>query len=218
MVKPGKHRAISTLAPKLAVTLMIIFIASGVAFSQNGSSFFFPKNLVVSRSVYDNNPNTIVVGVTALPPNCSSASGSCTDPPTTAINDGTYPYVWNNDTVDSSFGITSKIFLDQITTSGSLINTLEVPNSLQNGVPPTKDQMVTSFSSKSELALNLSTDTSTVSGNGDQGADPNKLVAITDSLAAGGPSAPNGETFTTLRSAGNLEVLRGVSFGPGTGN
>jgi hypothetical protein len=60
--------------------------------------------------------------------------------------------------------------------------------------------------------------TSTVSGNGDQGADPNKLVAITDSLAAGGPNAPNGETFTTLRSAGNLEVLRGVSFGPGTGN
>jgi hypothetical protein len=60
--------------------------------------------------------------------------------------------------------------------------------------------------------------TSTVSGNGDQGADPNKLVTITDSLGAGGPNAPNGETFTTLRSAGNLEVLRGVSFGPGTGN
>jgi hypothetical protein len=60
--------------------------------------------------------------------------------------------------------------------------------------------------------------TSTVSGNGDQGADPNKLVTITDSLGAAGPSAPAGETFTTLRSAGNLEVLRGVSFGPGTGN
>jgi hypothetical protein len=72
---------------------MIIFIANGVAFSQNGSSFFSPTNLVVSRSVYDNNPNTVVVGVTALPPNCVPASGSCTDPPTTAINDGTYPYV-----------------------------------------------------------------------------------------------------------------------------
>jgi hypothetical protein len=33
-----------------------------------------------------------------------------------------------------------------------------VPNSGQDGVPPTKDQTVTSFSSKSELALNLSTD------------------------------------------------------------
>src|SRR5262249_56001330 len=46
----------------------------------------------------------------------------------------------------------------QITPAGALINSLEVPNSAQHGVPPTKDQLVTSFSSKSELALNLSTD------------------------------------------------------------
>jgi hypothetical protein len=75
-----------------------------------------------------------------------------------AVVDGTYPFVWNNAPVDGSFGITSKIFLDQISTTGTLINSLEVPNSSQNGVPPTKDQMVTSFSSKSEMALNLSTD------------------------------------------------------------
>jgi len=78
----------------------------------------------------------------------------------TATNDGTYPYVFNNAPVDASFGITSKIFLDQITTDGVLVNTLEVPNSSQNGAPPTQNQMVTSFSSKSELALNLSTDRS----------------------------------------------------------
>lgn len=52
----------------------------------------------------------------------------------------------------------SKIFLDQMTTGGTLIDSLEVPNSSQNGIPPTADQMVTSFSSKSELALNLSAD------------------------------------------------------------
>jgi hypothetical protein len=75
-----------------------------------------------------------------------------------AVVNGAYPYVWNNDTVDGSFGITSKIFLDQSTTSGAFLNSLQVPNSSQDGVPPTKDQMVTSFSSKSELALNLSTD------------------------------------------------------------
>src|ERR1700730_940107 len=45
-----------------------------------------------------------------------------------------------------------------ITTAGSLLTSLEVPNGSQNGVPPTKDQMVTSFSSKSEIAQNLSTD------------------------------------------------------------
>jgi hypothetical protein len=56
--------------------------------------------------------------------------------------------------------------------------------------------------------------TSTVSGGGDQGADPNKLVAVTDSLAAASLPA---ESFRTVRSAGFGEVLRGVSFTPGTG-
>ena len=56
--------------------------------------------------------------------------------------------------------------------------------------------------------------TSTVSGGGDQGADPNKLVAVTDRLAA--TSLP-AETFRPVRSAGFGEVPRGVSFTPGTG-
>jgi hypothetical protein len=56
--------------------------------------------------------------------------------------------------------------------------------------------------------------TSTVSGNGDQGADPNTLVAVTDDPAAGSPAA--GEGFTIVRSAGYGEVLRGVSLTPGT--
>jgi hypothetical protein len=55
--------------------------------------------------------------------------------------------------------------------------------------------------------------TSTVSGNGDQGADPNKLVAITDQPDASAPST--GEAFTTVRSAGFGEVLRGVAVVPG---
>jgi hypothetical protein len=117
------------------------------------SSFFTPGNLVVSRSVYDDNPGNVQLGQ-LLPPNCTTPPGGCGN----AIQDGTYPFVWNNDSVDGSFGITSKIFLDQITANGSLVSTLEVPNSSQNGVPPTKDQMVTSFSSKSEMALNLSLD------------------------------------------------------------
>jgi hypothetical protein len=56
--------------------------------------------------------------------------------------------------------------------------------------------------------------TSTVSGSGDQGADPNNLVSITDPLSATG--LPAGESFSTVDSAGNAEVLRGVSFTPGT--
>ena len=152
------RRHSSALARGLILVLFLALVDSFTASAQNGSVYFNPGNLMVSRSVYDNNPNTLVVGVTQLPPNCQPASGSCTTPPTTAIADGTYPYVWNNDSVDGSFGITSKIFLDQITPDGTLVTSLEVPNSPQNGVPPTKDQMVTSFSSKSELALDLSTD------------------------------------------------------------
>ena len=56
--------------------------------------------------------------------------------------------------------------------------------------------------------------TSTVSGSGDQGADPNQLVMITDKLAA--TTAPAGESFKVIRTARFAEVLRGVSFTPGT--
>lgn len=56
--------------------------------------------------------------------------------------------------------------------------------------------------------------TSTVSGGGDQGADPNKVVAITDRLGA--QTVPAGESFRTLEAARSGQVLRGVSFTPGT--
>jgi hypothetical protein len=117
---------------------------------------FSPGNLVVSRSVYDNNPNNVKIG-TILPPNCASTTGGCSAS-TSAPYDGTYPTVFNNNLYDGSFGLTSKIYLDQITPFGWRINSLEVPNSSQHGIKPSSDQFVTSFSSKSELALNLSTD------------------------------------------------------------
>jgi len=60
---------------------------------------FFPGNLVVSRSVYDNNANNVKVGA-LLPPNCANTVGPCI----AATNNGAYPFVFNNDTIDSSFG------------------------------------------------------------------------------------------------------------------
>ena len=146
------HAAALSLAAVSFTAVVCVFSAHG----QNGSAYFLPGNLVVSRSVYVDT-NSIIAGTTLLPPNCSPTN--CPKP-VTAVVGSAYPYVWNNDSVDGSFGVTSKIFLDQMTTSGVLLNSLEVPNSSQNGVLPTTDQMVTSFSSKSELALNLSTDRS----------------------------------------------------------
>src|SRR5580692_216460 len=147
----GMRAAKSSLVAALAVSCLA---GNQVARGDDDDGHLFPGNLLVSRSVYDNRASTIAVG-TALPPNCMS---SCA----TATNDGTYPTVFNNNLVDGSFGITSKIFLDQLSPSGWPINSIEVPNSAERGIGPNADQMVTSFSSKSEIALNLSTDRQTV--------------------------------------------------------
>ena len=56
--------------------------------------------------------------------------------------------------------------------------------------------------------------TSTVSGGGDQGADPNKMVSVTDKLGA--TTLPAGESFRTVVPAAYDQVVRGVSFTPGT--
>jgi hypothetical protein len=149
------HPVLKARTPLVALTLIA---ASTGAFAQQlsfgGPSPFFPGLLVVSRSVYDNLSGNVQVGE-ILPPNCAKTSGGC-GASTGAVNDGTYPYIWNNAGYDGSFGITSRIFLDQITPSGVTVSTLEVPNNLQQGAGP--NQMVTSFSSKSELGLHLSTD------------------------------------------------------------
>lgn len=122
--------------------------------AQTGAfSGFTPGNLVVSRSVYTGDANSVSVGQ-RLPPIC----------PTTAVcgtaittDSGAFPLMGSssnvfNNKVDGSFGITSPIFLDQITPSGTLVNTLAVPTGL----------VTTSFPSKSELALNVSTDGKTL--------------------------------------------------------
>ncbi|KXV03545.1 hypothetical protein CR51_17170 [Caballeronia megalochromosomata] len=57
--------------------------------------------------------------------------------------------------------------------------------------------------------------TSTVSGNGDPGADPNMLVRIRDTLRNTSAARSVREQFAVLRSATAGEVLRGVSFTPG---
>ena len=123
---------------------------------QDHGLHFFPSNLVLSRSVYDNKASNVTLHA-ILPPNCAATTGGCSAS-TGAPNNGTYPLVFNNDIYDASFGITSKIFLDQLTPLGWLIDSLEVPNSSQHGIKSTSNQLVTSFSSKSEIALNLSTD------------------------------------------------------------
>ncbi|HTC92521.1 MAG TPA: hypothetical protein VK699_03590 [Terriglobales bacterium] len=118
---------------------------------------FKANTLVLSRSVYAGNAATVSVGET-LPPGCVAATvtlpllaGGTTTVKVkcaTATADGTFPTVFNNNQADGSFGVTSPIFLDNLTTDGEQIGTFAVPS----------DLIVTSFSSKSELALNRSLD------------------------------------------------------------
>jgi hypothetical protein len=153
--RSSRHMLARRVAPILAVA------ALGAGFSasaQAGGGHFpppggggplVPGNLLLSSSVYENDPN-LIAGVTQLPAGCITG---CMP----ASAGGNYPEVWNNDSADESFGVTSKILLDQTTPWGAPVSTIEVPNSSEPGVSSSDDQMVTSFSSKSELALNLST-------------------------------------------------------------
>lgn len=140
---------------------------------------FQPNTLVLSGSVYEGTTSMITIGET-LPLGCAGGpdgstvvkvpliAGGTTNvavPCGIATDNGEFPNlidshnVWNNSTSDGSFGITSPIFLDNLTTDGDLLDTLWIPS----------DQIVTSFSSKSELALNRSVDGKSITFMGYQG-------------------------------------------------
>jgi hypothetical protein len=82
----------------LAVTILLSSVVSITgALADDNDIQFRPGNLLVSRSVYDNNnPAKVVAGTTQLPPNCLPAN--CV----TATDGGQYPFVFNNNLVDSS--------------------------------------------------------------------------------------------------------------------
>jgi uncharacterized protein (TIGR03437 family) len=120
------------------------------AFAQPPGFSFSTGNLILTRSIYSGDATVVTVGQ-SLPPVCPSTAKCGT---AKATDTGAYPIagstnnVWNNENPDANFGVTSPIFLDQITPGGTLINTLAIPTNM----------VTTSFSSKSELAINLSAD------------------------------------------------------------
>jgi hypothetical protein len=141
------------LAAIVVPTTLALSGSAGSSFPPPFSAPILPGNLLVSTSQFQDDPN-ITAGVTQLPPGCASTVGPCA----TAVAGGAYPYVFNNDSVDGSFGVTSKIDLEELAPYGFRLGSIEVPNSSQPWVGSGDDQMVTSFSSKSELGLTLSPD------------------------------------------------------------
>ena len=153
---------------------------------------FTPGNLVLSRSVYTGDASTVVVGQ-ALPPVCPASAntaspGACAGK---ASDNGLYAStssannIFNNNKIDGSFGVTSPIFLDQLTPSGTTLNSFAIPSNM----------IVTSFSSKSELGLNLSTDGSVITFMGYM-TSPN-TVDVSNSNTPGiyDPTNPSGGSY-----------------------
>ena len=144
-----------------------------------------PGNLIVSRTVYVGNASTVALGQ-ALP-----GGGH-------AIADGSFPNVFRNETVDPSFGVTSPIFIDQLTTAGSLVSTRAIDSSL----------ITSSFASKSELAINVSTDRSSISFVGY--AAPSNTLDVSNSNTAAVLDPTNPVTSTYARAIGQINLATGA--------
>ena len=179
-----------------------LLAGSGIA---SASGALTSGNLLVSTSVWSQDV-PITAGTTQLPPNCGTLAD---DPCATAVAPGTYPLVFNNDGPDPSFGVTQPIVLDEINPSNdSQIATLTVPNSTQNGITASSDQLVTSFSSKSEIALNQSTDGQDVTFMG--------YVAPVGTIDASNSNTPGAVDPTN--SAGTTPYYRAVAQLDGNSN
>ena len=146
-----RRRRWAAVAAVSALGASLLLGWSGTASAQDRDDpFLRPGNLLLSRTVYVGTPGTVVPGQTVLPAGCTSGC-------VVATSDGSYPGVFNNEQVDPGFGVSSPIFLDQLRPDGRLVNTLAVPDGTDGRRWEGPGRLVTSFPSKSELALNLST-------------------------------------------------------------
>lgn len=134
-IRSTVHAALQFAVPSV---LLMSAVASPVAHADQ--PFLLPNTLVISSTTYDRTQGAVAalaVGTTL--PNTNTAT-------TTAVASNNYVEVWNNASADPSFGVTSPILLTDIEPhSGHVFGTLSVPT----------DQVVTSFSSKSELGLHV---------------------------------------------------------------
>ena len=137
------HRVLASVGCALAMCVAAAPAQADWWHHGHGGPELIPGNLLVSTSDYA--PADITAGVTQLPPECGTTAAAA--PCATAVANGDdFPFVLNNDSVDAFFGVGSPVYLDELTPWGQHIATIPVPD----------NQFVTSYSSKSELALNLS--------------------------------------------------------------
>ena len=187
--------------------------AQGFDYDQDHSEFygFVPGSIVLSGTVYVGDADTVTPNE-VLPPGClqtgtiasqiASPNPATVDVPTLkggilavqvpcgySSDNGEAPNlndnhnVWNNASTDGSFGVSSPIVLWDLSTDGHFLGRLDVPSK----------EIVTSFSSKSELALNRSADGKSLTFMGYRG----------------GPGCPT----LTLNTTTNI-ITQGTNVGP----
>ncbi|MBV8379364.1 MAG: PEP-CTERM sorting domain-containing protein [Paucibacter sp.] len=127
-----KHRAFALKAISLAAVLALPAVA--------GAQVLTPGDLIVSGSFYQN------VGQVA-----QLSAGSVLSGGTVATSNGQFQNVFLNAGADGSFGVTSQIFLQDYSLGASSASL-----NAQYNIDP--NVAVNSFSSKSELGLNISSD------------------------------------------------------------
>ena len=151
-----------------------VAVLLSVSTSYAAGRLIIPGHLVVSRAVYSGTATTVPFpGI--LPNNAAS------------VADGTYPNVFNNVNADASFGVTAPIYLDTMSANGVVVKSFNVTDEV--GAQLARN-IATSFSSKSELALNLTLD-----------GDAVTLMAYTaapNQLDISNSNAPNHIDMSTL--------------------
>ena len=168
-----------------AKTALVVAILS-VGFTQSAlADPFLAGNLIVSETIYGGIASTVAIGQTL------SGGGK-------AVADGSSLNVFKNEVPDPSFGVSSAILLKQMTTSGTLLNTMAIDTNV----------MTTSFASKSELALNVSTDGKSVSFMGY--AAPLNQLDVSNSNTSQVLDSTNPVTTTNARAIGSVNLGTGA--------
>jgi len=148
MVRRGSARQALLRTSCFAISFCgLIAVGALSAHAEDDSSDGDNGRLVVASSYYTGTASTIAVGQ-ALP-NSTGAK---------AVADGSYPGVFNNDTPDGNFGITSPIIVSSYRTTTARDRGTCVTDFLGWLDVTRATGVSTSFSSKSELSVNLSTD------------------------------------------------------------
>ncbi|WP_218108532.1 hypothetical protein, partial [Actinacidiphila rubida] len=142
---PARRGALGTAVSMALVACAVCASGGSAQAAAGGKTALIPGDLLVSRVHYTGTPSMITPGATVLP------TGAV------AVADGSFAHVWDNVSVDANFGVSAPVHLDQITPSGTAVTSLAVPDGTPGASSRGHDLLTGSFSSKSELALNLST-------------------------------------------------------------